>query len=220
MPFHQRTASRGGFNALLLIASLFVGGCASNDRPGRNGRGDRPEAMPTLAGRQSFFDGRIVADVRIGAMAGFDRSGDGQAGVSPDRQRRGRPGGRGGMGEGSGGSPMRPDDDGGNRRPGTRPPMGGGAPPVAIHLRFTNTGTTAAELQVIDFLSPLGNFVVHPASLMIEPGQSLEVEPMASRLAGETASGKITLSLRLDGTKEIKTVTVESRPESKAAETP
>jgi hypothetical protein len=220
MPFFMRTASRGGFTLLLLISSLLLGGCASNDRPGRPGRGGQPEAMPTLTGRQSFFHGRIVADVRIGAMSGFDRSGDGQADGSRRRQRREGPGGGDGRGEGSGSPRMRPDYDGASRQPGSRPPMGGGSPPVAIHLRFTNTGTTAAELQVIDFLSPLGNFVVHPASLTIEPGQSVEVEPMASRLAGEAAAGEITLSLRLDGAKETKTVAVQPAPENKAGDRP
>ena len=58
--------------------------------------------------------------------------------------------------------------------------MPGGGRPVMIHLRFTNRGTTTVGLQIADFLSPLGNFVVRPEKLTLEPGQSLETEPMTA----------------------------------------
>lgn len=79
-------------------------------------------------------------------------------------------------------------------------------PPVMIHLRFTNNGTTKADLLIADFLSPLGNFVVEPDKLSLEPGQTLEVEPMTSRLAGEISGAAVTLALRLNGQGEKKII--------------
>jgi len=89
-----------------------------------------------------------------------------------------------------------------------------GSPPVMIHLRFTNNGPEKADLIIADFLSPLGNFAVRPDKLALEPGQSLEVDPMTSRLAGEVTGGEITLSLKLGKETETKTVTLEPKPES------
>jgi hypothetical protein len=217
MPFHLCAGSRGIFTALLLIISVIVAGCTSGESAdrAREGRPPRP-ALPTLIGRESFFDGRIVADIRIGALTGFDRRGDGEATGPEGRQRRPRPSSAPDMdrvGGGLGGPPMRPDREGDGSRPGVRMPMRGGSPPVAIHLRFTNASANAVDLQIVDFLSPLGNFVVHPATLKLQPGESQEVEPMTSRLAGEAGAGAIKLSLHLDGVKETKELTVQQEPD-------
>ncbi|MES1194497.1 MAG: hypothetical protein ABUL65_01295, partial [Opitutus sp.] len=88
-----------------------------------------------------------------------------------------------------------------------------GSPPVMIHLRFTNHGTAHADLVIDDFLSPLGNFVVQPEKLALDPDQAVEVEPMTSRLAGEMTSGEITLTLKLGSAKETKTITLALKPE-------
>jgi len=82
-----------------------------------------------------------------------------------------------------------------------------------IHLRFTNNGTAKAELLIADFLSPLGNFVVEPEKLSLEPGQTIEVEPMTSRLAGEISGATVTLALRLAGQGEKKNVVLVIVPE-------
>ena len=86
-------------------------------------------------------------------------------------------------------------------------------PPVMIHLRFTNNGTTQAELLVADFLSPLGNFVIEPEKLTLAPGQTLEVEPMTSRLVGEISQATVTLALRLAGHGEKKSIVLNLAPE-------
>lgn len=204
---------RGFLPALLLIGCLAAAGCAS-DRPGRgpSGRGPRPAPIPNLVGQEKFFDGQITAEVRVGALAGFDRGGEGAARTPGDRPRRygggGEPGGPGGGGPG-----MRPPGEmgGDEARPamGMRPTETRAAPPVAIHLRFTNHGTAPVDLAIVDFLSPLGNFVVQPSTLRLEPGQSAAVEPMASRLAGEVASGEITLKLQIGGSRESKTIVLQ-----------
>ena len=220
MNFSSSAVIRGVLAPLLIVACFAAAGCASDGRPprGGSGRGARNPVMPTLTGQEAFFAGRITAEVRIGAMAGFDRSGDGSGGKADGgRPRRGPGGGGFSMGGGMGGGPggeggrtRRPEGDEERSEPGPRLAMATQAPPVAIHLRFTNGGTVPADLQIVDFLSPLGNFVVTPSRLTLEPGQSLEVEPMASRLAGDATSGEISLALRLDGADETKTVTLQA----------
>ena len=85
-------------------------------------------------------------------------------------------------------------------------------PPVIIHLRFTNKGDVPIELVIADFLSPLGNFVVTPGKLSIQPGQAVEVDPMASRLAGEITGGEISLNLRLGSRQETKIIVLNPEP--------
>ncbi|MES1194520.1 MAG: hypothetical protein ABUL65_01410, partial [Opitutus sp.] len=68
------------------------------------------------------------------------------------------------------------------------------------------------ELVVADFLSPLGNFVVTPEKLTLQPGQAVEVDPMTSRLAGEISGGEISLNLRLGPRQETKTITLKPEP--------
>jgi hypothetical protein len=92
-----------------------------------------------------------------------------------------------------------------------------GSPPVLIHVRFTNTSATHADVVVTDLLSALGNFVVQPDKLALDPGQSLEVEPMTSRLAGDVTAAEISLSLRRGTETETKTVTLALKPEPAAS---
>ncbi len=201
----------------MLLLSFALAGCASGPEKRPAGR---HESMPTLSGRQTFFAEQITAEVKIGAMAGFPRDSAAPK-VSIEKEgRRGRRGG-GGFGGGMGGGPgMPPPGAGGPGEAGdgprpTRALRGSPAgPPVMIHLRFTNHGTETVELQIADFLSPLGNFVVRPEKLMLAPGASAEVEPMASGLAREVAGGEVTLKLRLGSAVETKPVPlqVESLP--------
>ena len=83
------------------------------------------------------------------------------------------------------------------------------APPVMIHLRFTNHGPETVELRVADFLSPLGNFVVQPDVLAIAPGATIATEPLSSTLARQNPGGDLTLRLRLEGREETKAVPLE-----------
>lgn len=93
-------------------------------------------------------------------------------------------------------------------------------PPVMIHLRFTNHGPARAELLVADFLSPLGNFVVEPEKLALEPEQTVEVEPMTSRLVGDISSATVTLALRLAGQGEKKNIVLNVVAEKAPAAAP
>lgn len=208
----------GGFAALLLISVAFAG-CASgpDQRPGR--QTGRREPIPTLSGSQAFFDGQIAAEVRIGAMEGFPRGGPDQGEVSREG-RRGRRGGGGGFGGGLSGGPGMTSPEGAGPGELREGPRGGGArrsapsgPPVMIHLKFTNLGTEATELRIADFLSPLGNFVVHPEKLTLAPGASVEVEPMTSGLAQQVGGGDVSLTLQLGPRQETKTVPLQAGAE-------
>ena len=219
--FSPRAAS-----ALAAIVGLFfVAGCES-DHPYRQASARHRPPPPPLSGKETFFDGRITAEVQTGA--GF-----GDAGKLDET----KPGGGGGRHGGGGGGGFRMGGGGGGRHGGggggrgapadessiadnieqekvmnMRRAAASGGPPVLIHLRFTNNGTTHADLFITDFLSDLGNFVVEPEKLALEPGQSAEVEPMTSRLAEEVAQVDITLSLRLEGHGDKKVITLHQVP--------
>lgn len=173
-----------------------------------------------MAGHDSFFDGRILAEISVGTE-GMPESGV-SGGGGGERGSRGRRGGSGnlgiaggdglGGGHSSGGTPFgggRPPRDAGERGhdfAGPRPTAGGGmGRPVMIHLRFTNHGAAAVTLRISDFMSPLGNFAVRPEQLALAPGQSLETEPMTSQLGGAFAETDATLVLRLEGQAEKRT---------------
>lgn len=209
-----RPVARGLASSLLIIATLLLAACASDDRPAGK-RGAHVEPLPTLSGRQDFFGGQITAEVKVGAMTGFSREGDGSA-EGGKEGRHGRHGGGGGFGGGmgmGGGRPPRgeggPGESEGGPRPATMRRAGPSGPPVMIHLRFTNHGSAPVELRIADFLSPLGNFVVSPEKLTLAPGASAEVEPMTSGLAGQVAGGEITLKLQVGDQRETKTVPLQ-----------
>ena len=170
--------------------------------------------MATLKGQETYFSGQLTAEVRISAMAEPESKGESSkdSGGESARPSRRRNGGSGGMGGGMGGGPEGQPGGEERSRPTTQRMEGGGAPPVAIHLRFTNNGTDQLTLDITDFNSPLGNFVVQPSHLVLDPAQSLEVEPMGSRLANDATSGQISLSLRMKGVKETKIITIEAGP--------
>jgi hypothetical protein len=211
-------------SALITFALAFAGCASGPERPGPGKRGARAESIPTLAGQAEFFDGRIVAEVKIGAVTGFKAKGEPDAGGGErPRGRHGGGGFGGGMG-GPGGGGHGPRGEGspgdepgeGPRITGMRSGMTG--PLVLIHLRFVNRGTEPVELRIADFLSPLGNFAVQPEKLTLAPGASAEVEPMTSGLASQISGGEITLKLQLGGRRDTQVVPLHveagSRPES------
>lgn len=209
-----RSAPRGLASVLLLLLTLAAAGCASgpDQRPAAKHGGPPSAPLPTLTGKQTFFEGQVVAEVKIGTMAGFKRAAakSGESAPEPRRSRRGG-GGMGGGGRPPGGE-REPGESGGAPRPAALRRGGPSGPPVMIHVRFTNSGAEAIELRVADFLSPLGNFVAHPEKLTLAPGASAELEPMSSGLAGQLASGEVTLKLQLAGKTETKTVTLVAEP--------
>jgi len=214
--------------ALAAASLLIVAGCAS-DRPERPAAARNLKPPPPMGGEETFFDGRITAELRTGAGFGdagkpddAKADGGGRHGGGGFRMggggggRHGR--GGGGGGEGGGGGPSVGDAIEQDQINNIRRAAASGGPPVFIHLRFTNHGTAHADVLVADFLSELGNFVVQPEKLSLDPGQSAEVEPMTSRLAAAVEQVDVTLALRLDGRGERKTITLHQLPAPPAPE--
>ncbi len=210
--------------ALLL---LFVAGCASESP--HHGRGSRQPPPPPLVGEETFFNGQITAELKVGAGVEFEGKADERGGGGGAREQHGGHGGGGfragggfggGFGAGGGGGGHHgggggaPPDGalGADRGMMMRPMPGAGGPPMMIHLRFINHGPEPAELLVADFLSPLGNFVVQPEKVSLAPGEAVEVEPMTSRLSADVGDIPVTLALRLRGQPEKKTIVLHVAP--------
>ena len=219
-----------GLAALSVVSLLvFAGGCASDTERPRAGGARRKPPTP-LAGHESFFAGQLLAEVHVGSDgmpepgAGGDRGSGGGGGEG--RGRRGGGGGRmrmsgggggasgdigGSMPFGEGGRSGRGPGGGEGASTGPRPAMMSGRP-VLIHLRFTNQGAAAITVQVLDFVSALGNFVVRPDHLVVGPGQAIETEPMSSELAGEIGGTDAMLRLRVGDQTEKKTFALAAVP--------
>lgn len=234
MTHSLRSWRRGVLAPALVTLLVLATGCSSGPGPARRSSpaGARAKPPAPMAGQGIFFDGQILAEIHVGTDGMPDPAPDGSGpGGGEGRRRRGGGNGRlsvaggtggfggniaGGVPFGEGGRPAR--DFGGAPVAGPRPMLGGGRPAM-IHLRFTNHGTATVELHITDFLSPLGNFVVRPEKLDLEPGQSLETEPMTSRLAGAFSEVTATLVLRLDNRAERKSIPLKAVP-APAAQAP
>ncbi|MBL9213929.1 MAG: hypothetical protein JNG83_00485 [Opitutaceae bacterium] len=218
----SRPVPIGGVVLAVLLLLNFTG-CAS-DGPGERPR-ERRKSQPPLAGQQAFFEGLLLAELRLGA--GFGQAAEGRM------DRPGRSGHEGGRRRGGGGLQMGggmggPDGGGyaGGRGPGIgdqdgprpRPPRGAmgpgaGGPPVMITLRLTNHGSAPVTVAATDFASVLGNFVVLPESLVLEPGQSAAFEPMTSRLGGDYTEVDANLTLKIGDREEKQTIPMRQVPE-------
>jgi hypothetical protein len=182
--------------------------------------------MPEMEAHATFFAGKIEAEVLLGRSAfvprvdgptpgGRGREGRGSGGFSAGMGGGGPRGGGGGMGggggrDGGGGGEMsrpRPEADGGPR-PNIQ---ASNAPPVQFRLRLTNHGSEPVEIEVPDFNSTLGNFVVQPRKLSIPAGGSVEADPMTSRLAAAGAEVSLTLGLRVQSQTEKQVLTLQPR---------
>jgi hypothetical protein len=231
LTLHSRM--RAGLVPAAMVFALFAAGCGSEPKPGPRHAGPG-RAFKPMSGHETFFDGQIRAEIHVGTEGmpevqpgdggnrgrGGEMRGGGRGGRSGRGQMNVAGGGGGFGGNISGGVPYggggRPVREGGGPVAGPRMgPMGGR--PVMIHLRFTNHTEAVVELRITDFVSPLGNFAVRPEKLTINPGESLETEPMTSQLAGAFTEAPATLVLHLRGKAEKKTFPLRpAPPETKA----
>lgn len=85
------------------------------------------------------------------------------------------------------------------------------SPPVQLRLRLTNQGSTSIEVEVLDFNSDLGNFVVEPKKITVPAGESVEADPMTSRL-GVPALEQIPLMMRIRVNGKIEQQVLALRP--------
>lgn len=205
---------------LLALISLLLASCASDDRPRR---GAMPKPPAPVAGEATFFAGQLVASIHVGAE--FRRpEGSGEAGARSGREGGGHRGSGGGMSFGGGAGPMHfggggpggggPGGGRGDGPPGDREGRGDGprmmpanGVPLMIHLKLRNTGSALVEVAAPTFASPLGNFVVQPATLALPPGESAEFSPMTSFVQGDLPDEMpVTIALRVAGKTEKLTV--------------
>lgn len=219
--FHRSASSRRSahtaFTFLASLALLALTGCETDQRTPRPGSPPPPSAAnaptptPELEARAKFFDGQLETEVLL-SRSGFSPRPGRAAG--PGGENRGRSGFSGGFGgaaggkRGGGGSGV--ERSGGGPRGDSPASRGSPArdddprprivaenqPPVQFHLRLTNHGPAALEVEVLDFNSALGNFVVQPRKLTVAPDASVEAEPMTSRLGLTSTEFPLTLRLR------------------------
>ena len=99
-------------------------------------------------------------------------------------------------GGGSQGSPAgatRADGDAGT------PMHGSNLTAVSFHVRLFNHASYPVEVEVLDFNSDLGDFVVEPEKILIQANASAETEPMTSRLGVTSDAIPLTVTIRYKG---------------------
>jgi hypothetical protein len=220
-------ASRFFLHNLPLLLCLVGLTACGGERPPRPppgamgpGGGVPPAAVPRMEGKSLFFEDQIEVEVlfaRAGmpwnrkeeTATGGRRPGRGGGGFSGGMQAGmggmgrdmggGRDGGMGGGREGRMGGPP------GGDMAGARPPdrmHASNQPPIQLRLRLTNHTGTTVDTEVLDFNSTLGNFVVQPPKITVKPGESVEAEPMISRLGVATEEIPVTVKLHVGGRTE------------------
>lgn len=119
-------------------------------------------------------------------------------------------GSRGGGGGGSGGG----RDDGTPQAP---PIHASNGPVIQLRLRLTNHGPEPVVVEVVDFDSTLGDFVVQPEKITVQPGASIEADPMVSRLGMVPGEIPLTIKLQIDTRTEQQVLALRAVPEEAPA---
>ena len=81
-------------------------------------------------------------------------------------------------------------------------------PPIVMWLKLTSTAGNPLKVGIIDFKSDLGSFAVQPEQVALTSGQSVEAEPMISRLGVTSLEIPVTVTLRLNGKNETQVLTL------------
>lgn len=220
---------------MLTVLALTLAGCGGRRPRGHGGGPMGSEMSDELRERLrtarmetsgTFFDGSITVASRLsaGGLRNPEGRGDDGDGDRPDRPEGGRMrggmgGGGGGMGGGPPGGGMRGGDDSDMPRVAMH---ASNMPPLKLRLWLTNHGTTEAVVEVLDFNSALGNFVVQPDKLVVPPGETVETEPMISRLGIPGDEIPLTVRLRSAGKTEQQVLTLRqvTPPPPDSAEKP
>ena len=209
------------FPLSLILALLASGGCQGDrgDRPER-GADRRPDAGPSMEASGTFFAGQLEVQVVLNRTGFGERPkpapdapsassanpdllppaaegttsvpapGDAVTGTGDTSGGRGH----GGGGRHSGGSPSAGPRAGGDA---AGPIRASTMAPVSFHLRLVNRSPLPVEAEVTDFNSDLGDFVVEPEKLSLQPGETADAEPMTSRLGVTSDAVALTVEIRL-----------------------
>ncbi|HEU5078249.1 MAG TPA: hypothetical protein VFT72_03515 [Opitutaceae bacterium] len=206
--------------ALLLTLSCFFGACSEGPRQhagdgGPMGGADRPPPPPAMHGQQTFLDGSLIVEATLGAGGGFrgGKGGPGGGGGHGGGHHRGRRGGGDeGGGFGSGGGGMDRED-----RPSTIHESN--MPAIVLQLHLTNKTSAPIEVSVTQCDSDLGNFVVMPEKITIQPNETADTERMTSRLGYLGGDLPVTVGVKANGKRDKQVITLKAIP-SEAAPAP
>lgn len=211
------------------LALIAFAGCETPRGTRRHPLGDpldptaaAPNSISTMSARRHFFAGQIETEIILGDVEFGQPSASRASRESRDSRSGGDGGGASGGGarRGGGGGGSRGASSGNNSRgPAQVPQARDGEtaprivtskqPPVRLQLRLTNHGSESAEVEVLEFNSPLGNFVVLPKKITLAPGAASTAEPMTSRLGLGGTSIPLTIRLRHQGKTEQQEMILE-----------
>jgi len=211
--------------ALALGLAVAVAGCASDNwAPGREPerKGPPRAPVPDIAGEAQFFSGRIETELSLGrsefppreTARRDNRRRDPSSGpFQPDQSVDARMG----SGRRGAGRPAVPTSDPREgpraaRGTGAAPMRAAGEAPVQLRLRLTNHGPEPVEVEVTDFDSRVGNFVVQPRRIVVGAGESVETDPMTSELGVDAAEIPVSVGLRINGELQKQTVVLRVKP--------
>jgi hypothetical protein len=207
------------------------GGHSHHPGGGPMGPGDGTDntPIPRMEAQGMFFAGQVEVETMLaragatwardvesasssaGGKGGGGSSGGGSGGGRSGGHRGGGHGGGGrGGGEGSGGG----QEEGIQRAPPIRAING---PVIQLRLRLTNHSPALVVVEVVDFDSALGNFVVQPEKITVQPGASVEADPMVSRLGIGTDEIPLTIKLRVETRVDQQVLTLRAVPEDAPA---
>jgi hypothetical protein len=219
-----------GLSVLLIGLGFAACGGERPHRPRPGDEGDAAVAMTRMEAKGMFFGGQVEVEALL-ARAGthWSREDGGNGGSTSGRSGRGGGGGgfhggmgmggmRGGYGGGRGGRGREGggmEEDGGSEGGARPPPMRvSNQAPIVFRLRLTNHGAAPVDIEVVDFDSVLGNFVVQPEKITVKPGESVEAEPMVSRLGAPSAEVPLTVNLQAGGHAEKQVLTLRAVKEA------
>jgi hypothetical protein len=184
---------------------LLLAGCAGDPSPpvppetAKVMGGTAGAPAPLLKGQGEFFDGALLVEATLAprrmAFGRQDANARGRGG--PHRGRRSH--GEGGMPDAGGKDEDRPHVLQESRMPA-----------IALQLHLTNQGTTPLTVTFTQCDSELGNFVVMPETVTLQPKETVDTEHMTSRLGFAGGELPLTLGLRSASQKEKQVVTLRT----------
>jgi hypothetical protein len=179
--------------------ALVLAGCENKSNDEMTKAVVSGEKQVAMAGSGEFFGGLLTAKVTIGRGIGHGLKKGG--------------GGGGHQGSSGGGDTKRQEEERSTYRDyadtDTKVIQGTPLPPVTLHLILTNNGQSTLSVTTDDFASELGNFVVDPEVVDIEPGATVAVTPMVSELGVSSANIPVTVSLIVSKQKETQVIAVK-----------
>lgn len=209
------TASRkSGLTLVALLIPLALGLAACNSPEKRHeARLTPPQVQVALSGSAQFFQNRLQAVATLNSVPRQSQGPRNKRVVDPRIQPHatGITSQSSSYASSQGQGPAPSQGRGPSGRHG-RDNLGSQQPPVALRVTFTNQGNTPISLSIREINSVLGNFVAQPDRATLAPSESLELEPMISRMGVISGSIPLQLELRAEGQTESQTIRLRERP--------